>query len=165
MFIIGIDPGASGALALLDTVDDALLDVHDMPILKLKIGATESSQVAVGKLETVLRKFLSHGALHVYCEQVGPTPGKGAVQMFRFGENFGVLKGVIHMLGCPATFIPPAEWKRITRTPRDKDGARIRASQVFPLWAPAFSKGVHDGRAEAAMIALYGARHYRSGGF
>lgn len=136
-----------------------------MPILKLKIGATTSSQVAVGALETIFHKFMARGALHVYIEQVGPTPGKGAVQMFRFGENFGVLKTMVHMLRCPASFILPAEWKRITRTPRDKDGARIRAAQVFPLWAPAFSKGVNDGRAESAMIALYGARHYRSGGF
>lgn len=161
MFIVGIDPGATGALALVDAVDDTLLDVYDMPILKLKIGATVSSQVAVGALETIFQKFMARGALHVYIEQVGSTPGKGAVQMFRFGENFGILKGVVHMLACPVTYVSPAEWKRAIRCPREKDGARIRASQLFPLWSAAFTRGKDDGRAEASMLALYGARHMR----
>lgn len=164
MLIIGIDPGATGAIALISESDDVLLDVHDMPIFKVTIGATSNSQIAIAKLTEILEGYRARGSVHVYCEQVGATPGKGAVQMFRFGENFGVLKGLFAGLGLPVTFVHPSEWKRVTRTPKDKDGARLRASQVFPVWAPAFMRPSDDGRAEAALIGFFGARHRRNSG-
>jgi crossover junction endodeoxyribonuclease RuvC len=164
MHVLGIDPGASGALALVETDREQLIAIHDMPMAKIKIGSTTMSQCDIPLLLDILGHLTLLRHVHVYVEQVGATPGKGAVQMFRFGENFGVLKGVLAGLELATSFVYPAEWKRITRCPRDKDGARQRAGQVFPKWATQFGRVKDDGRAEASLIALYGARHLRSGG-
>lgn len=135
-----------------------------MPTLRVKTGATYNSQLAIGTVLEILAGFQRRGPVHVYCEQVGSRPGAGAVQMFRFGENFGVLKGIFGALGYPVSFVHPAEWKRVTRCPREKDAARLRASQVFPVWAPTFTRTRDDGRAESAMLALYGAMRFRNPG-
>jgi hypothetical protein len=42
--------------------------------------------------------------------------------------------------------------------PAEKDGARARASQLLPQHAGHWPLKKHDGRAEAALIALYGWR-------
>jgi hypothetical protein len=44
------------------------------------------------------------------------------------------------------------------RVPAEKDGARARASQLIPAGASWWPLVKHDGRAEAALIALYGSR-------
>jgi hypothetical protein len=41
---------------------------------------------------------------------------------------------------------------------KSKDGCRARASQLLPEAADQWPLRRHDGRAEAALIALYGAR-------
>ena len=162
MNVLGIDPGASGALTLLSSDHENIIDIADMPIFHVKIGGTTSAQINISGLIELLENWKLRGPYHAYVEQVGATPGKGVVQMFRFGENFGVLKGVISGLLIPVSFVHPNEWKRVTRTPKDKDGARQRACQVFPVWAGAFQKHKDDGRSESALIGLYGIRHLRS---
>lgn len=162
MNVIGVDPGAGGALSLL-AEDGNIIEIADMPIFHIKIGATTSAQINISGLIALLFNWSLRGSMVAYVEQVGSTPGKGAVQMFRFGENFGVLKGVISGLLIPVNFVHPAEWKRITRTPKDKDGARQRACQLFPVSAASFQRPKDDGRAESALIGLYGVRHLRAG--
>jgi crossover junction endodeoxyribonuclease RuvC len=156
MLTIGIDPGASGAFTLLD--GDALLDIRDMPTLAIKVGKTTSRQMNIAEIIVILRLWAENGPVHVFCEDVGPTPGKGEATMFRFGVGFGILQGVIATLNLSVTYVHPAQWKRVTRTPRDKDGARKRACQIFPVWGGAFNRSKDDGRAESALIAHYGQR-------
>jgi crossover junction endodeoxyribonuclease RuvC len=61
-------------------------------------------------------------------------------------------------LGVPMSFVAPATWKRALQVPAAKDGARARASQLLPAAAGHWPLVKHDGRAEAALIALYGLR-------
>jgi hypothetical protein len=42
--------------------------------------------------------------------------------------------------------------------PKAKDGARARASQLLPAGVQLWPLVKHDGRAEAALLALYGVR-------
>lgn len=147
---LGIDPGLSGALALLE---GEALEVHDIPTLQ--IGTKRQiDEYALARLIDAL----SHRVKEVWLEQVGTRPGEGAVGAFSFGKGYGLIRGV-----CAANFLPihdvtPATWKRALRVSGDKDEARARASALFPRHGQNWPLKKHDGRAEASLIALYGSQ-------
>jgi crossover junction endodeoxyribonuclease RuvC len=91
-------------------------------------------------------------------ELVGAMPGQGVSSMFAFGRASGLVEGVIAALGVPLDAVPPATWKASLRVPREKNAARARASQLLPNAAHWWPLAKHDGRAEAALLALYGSR-------
>jgi hypothetical protein len=62
----------------------------------------------------------------------------------------------------PITIVHPRTWKRALGVPREKDGARARASQLLPAHAHLWPLKKHDGRAEAALIATYGVQTLRA---
>lgn len=91
-------------------------------------------------------------------ERVGAMPGNGVSSMFAFGMAAGIVQGVLGALMIPMTLITPAQWKVALRVPADKGGARARASQLIPKGAHRWPLAKHDGRAEAALIGLYGSQ-------
>lgn len=151
MKTIGIDPGAKGALALFE--DDVLVRVWDMPVVMVK-GKARVDAAAVG---FILREAKPDQA---FMERVGAMPGQGVTSMFAFGMAAGIVMGALGALEIPLTLITPTEWKGALRVPKDKGGARARASQLLPAGANNWPLGKHDGRAEAALIAHYGIRSF-----
>ena len=93
---------------------------------------------------------------HALIENVGAMPGQGVSSVFAFGKGYGVIIGVLCALQIPVTFVSPQRWKKALAVPAAKDGARARASQLLPSAASNWSRVKDDGRAEAALIALYG---------
>ena len=69
----------------------------------------------------------------------------------------GVILGVLASRSVPLLLVSPVSWKRALGVPKAKDGARARASQLLPEAAHQWRLKRHDGRAEAALLALYGA--------
>jgi crossover junction endodeoxyribonuclease RuvC len=153
MKTIGIDPGAKGAIVLFE--NNAIRGVWDMPVVMVK-GKARVDGAMVGH---ILRTAKPDQA---FMEQVGAMPGQGVTSMFAFGLAAGIVIGALGALEIPLTPITPTEWKGALRVPKDKGAARTRASQLLPNGAPHWPLGKHDGRAEAALIALYGMR--RDGG-
>ena len=102
--ILGIDIGASGAIALLTGAGE-LVDVFDMPVL----ADGPSGRRAVNA--PLLAEIIFKHASKAFVEFVGPRPGEGAVGAFAFGRSRGVVEGVLGAAGVPAT-IAPAAWKR-----------------------------------------------------
>lgn len=154
--IIGIDPGLRGALSFLDPSNSDLF-VEDMPVVEGQKGKNQVDATQIVRIINDWRFCCEDERPHVVCELVGAMPGQGVTSMFNFGTSYGVIKGVIAAMGLPITFVRPAEWKRDLRVPASKEGARARATELFPesartLW-PLKS---HDGRAEAALIAYFG---------
>jgi hypothetical protein len=78
--------------------------------------------------------------------------------MFGYGESFGLVRGVLAARAVPYTLVTPVTSKRSLQVPKAKDGARARASQLLPASAHLWPLKHHHGRAEAALLALYGAR-------
>ena len=152
--IAGIDPGLSGAVALFGAVAGAVIDVADMPVLTLMRGSKAKREVDGHLLADLLA---GAGIAHAYVENVGAMPGQGVSGVFAFGKAFGTVLGVLAALGVPMTLVAPASWKRALHVPAAKDGARARASQLMPTAAQHWRLVKHDGRAEAALIAYYGA--------
>jgi|HubBroStandDraft_6_1064221.scaffolds.fasta_scaffold130361_4 crossover junction endodeoxyribonuclease RuvC len=153
MNIIGIDPGARGAIArYVNGRVDAILD---MPTTTHK-GKLRVNGAALARALRDLSPALA------FLENVHSMPKQGVASTFAFGRAMGIVEGVLGALSVPFTLITPAEWKVAMRVPADKDGARARASQLIPSCAHHWPLVKHDGRAEAAMIALYGAEHSNS---
>lgn len=153
--ILGIDPGLSGALAFYYPETGAL-DVVDMPILKAG-GAKGKSVIDIAALARLI-DVSSASLTHCYLEMVGTRPGEGAGGAFSFGEGVGLIRGVLAANFIPVTRVTPAVWKRAMGCTGDKDQSRARASDILPRHASKWPQKKHDGRAEAAVLAVYGAR-------
>ena len=121
--ILGLDPGAHGAIALLDE-GGQLLEVHDMPSTPEANGRSATSAPL---LAAIIAK--SHARI-AYCEFVSARPTDAKVAAFAFGRARGVIEGVCGALGVPIVFITPPVWKRLADIPpgaENKDLARTRA--------------------------------------
>lgn len=154
MRVIGIDPGASGAIVLLRDEPNAIVIERciDMPTFTVRVGRANKSRVSAAGLAAALRGMFADA---VVCEEVHAMPGQGVSSMFAFGEALGIIKGACAGLGLPLHLVAPQEWQRATRTRGGKDGARARASELYPTEAHLFARVKDDGRADAALIATY----------
>jgi crossover junction endodeoxyribonuclease RuvC len=149
---IGIDPGISGALAIVDG-DGHLEDLADMPVMTL-IGKRQTVNGAA--LAKVLRVWIVDEPATAYLEQVAAMPGQGVSGMFSFGCSYGIVQGVLAALGIPVVFVSPRSWKkRADLIGKEKDMARTIAQRLYP--AAELDRKKHVGRADAILIAKYGA--------
>lgn len=152
-YIIGVDPGAAGAIAILEDTGK-LVHVFDMPSVEVVTGGKAKRRVSPEMLAAELRLYANQGA--VACvEQVGAMPGQGVSSMFAFGQAFGIVLGVMAGLAIPCQTITPAKWKKDMKLNAGKDAARAKAAQVWPGQAGEFKRVKDDGKAEAALIALW----------
>ena len=155
-FIIGIDPGAAGAVAILE--NGRLTQVFDMPVVEITVGGKAKRRVAPELLATELRLYNLADTVAVV-EQVGAMPGQGVTSMFAFGQAYGLVLGVLAGLWIPTTTVTPATWKKALKLNTGKDGARAKAAQLWPAQADQFKRVKDDGRAEAALLAYWRLHH------
>jgi crossover junction endodeoxyribonuclease RuvC len=150
--ILGIDPGAHGAIAVLNESGD-LLDVLDMPSTPEANGRTATNAPL---LAAILAR--THARI-AFCEFVGARPTDAKVSAFAFGRARGVIEGCAGALGLPIVFLTPPTWKRLADIPpgaENKDLARTRAIARWPTRADLFARKCNVDRAEACLIALAG---------
>jgi crossover junction endodeoxyribonuclease RuvC len=148
--IVGIDPGYSGAVAFL--WPNMKLEIHDMPVLKNAKGKKELNLHILHELLTP-----EGDEAHVaFIEKVHAMSGQGVSSMFRFGETYGATQMAVAAHGMVMQYVPPTTWKKHFKLSRDKGVSRGLATQRFPDCADQFKRVKDDGRAEAALIALYG---------
>src|ERR1700722_18260313 len=122
MTILGIDPGKSGAVAVLDEGGE-LLKVHDTPST---LEPNRRSATNAPLLASILAR--SHARI-AYCEFVGARPTDAKVSWFAFGRARGVIEGCAGALGLPIVFLTPPTWKRLADIPpgaENKALARMR---------------------------------------
>ena len=152
--IIGIDPGAHGAVAGLDETG-SLLWIEDMPVTREANGRTATNApLLVGILAR------THARI-AFCEFVGARPTDAKVAAFAFGRARGVIEGCAGALGLPLVFVAPATRKRLADIPpgaENKDLARTRAIARWTAHADLFARKCDVDRAEACLIALAGLR-------
>lgn len=151
---LGIDPGTSGAIVVL--ADGEPVKMLDMPANdRLDIGREVNPVALAAQLRGIVMQY--PGA-HVMAalELVGSRPMEGSRSVFRFGEGYGVVKGVLGALGIGWVDVRPQAWKKhhgLIGTA--KDAARIYAMQRFPRVALSLKRKRDGGRADALLIALW----------
>ncbi len=153
-YVIGIDPGAAGAVAILG-VDGKLIEVWDIPTVQIKSGKTVKKRISPEMFASEIRNWQDAEAC--YTEKVGARPGQGVSSMFQFGESLGIIRGMMAGLSIPTILVTPPVWKKDMKLPAaSKEWSRQRAAQLWPSYAKEFSRVKDDGRAEAALLALWG---------
>lgn len=151
--ILGIDPGVTGAVAFYFPEVPGRIAVNDVPVAGGEISAPH--------LASLIRRYSPSMAV---IEKVAAMPKQGVVSVFNFGRSYGDVRGVVGALNIPLHFVTPQKWKKHFGLTSDKDLSRKLAIRMFPNVADHFALKKHDGRAEAALIALYGSEvlHNRS---
>ena len=151
MIIVGVDPGFSGAIAHYCTKTKDL-DVIDMPTILNSKGKVE---IDIHSLLHLLEPEAKDRMAVI--EQVASRPNQSSVATFRFGMGYGALIACVAANKTPMYFVTPSKWKKYFGLSSDKDTSRQLAIQRWPDHYEKFKLKKHDGRAEAALICLYGA--------
>ena len=153
MRIIGIDPGLSGGIAILD--DLKIFDMFDMPIMsEVK---KNKNQLNSAQLVNIIKKhILPNGETFVIVEQVSAMPGQGVTSMFNFGQTFGSIKGICAALGLPIFYVRPAKWKKhFELINSSKDASRTKVIEMYPSISSRLTKKKDVNKADAILIGRY----------
>lgn len=149
MRMLGVDPGISGALAVVEVIGGVpvLVDACDMP----SVGTGAKARVDILAAARWIRE---HAPSTAYVERAQAFPGQGASSGFSYGRAVGAIEAVVALCAIPMILVEASGWKRRLHLPgKDKEAARQKALQLFPRTTPVWRKRDH-GRAEAALIAV-----------
>lgn len=156
-YILGIDPGFNGAVAAISVGAPRTVTLHDMPV---STSLTGKKNIDTKALAALLEMYAGTTALAVL-ERVGAAPGQGVSSMFRFGQGFGQIQGILAAFKIRTLEPMPSVWKPSMGLSDDKRASLELAKATFPDWAKCFSRQKDDGRAEAALLAWFGLRSIR----
>ena len=157
-FIIGIDPGLTGALAVLTAAGEPVLciDTPVLTVIKNKKTRHEPDRIAMAKALKTFVELRPTDRFAVAIEKVNAMPEQGVTSVFSFGMGFGIWLGILASLELPTDLVHPARWKKVMMDGmgKEKDASRIRAKELFGTSVD-LSLKKHHGRADALLIAEY----------
>lgn len=175
--VLGIDPGAQGAAALLAPRPDGavpeLLDVAPLPGRREAIGRANRRQTVIldgFELVAILRGWerKHDGAiLRIVIERVSALPKDRAPQAFAFGRAYGAVRAIAEAHGAEVTTVPVSVWRAVAGVlvpdaERNRDAlkraCRARAAEIWPDQADWFKRVKDTDAAEAALIGLSGVK-------
>lgn len=161
-WVMGIDPGALGAIALYDRDTERLGAVWDMPSFMQTIGRSAKRRIDAPALAAILETSKDLGVELCVLEAVGGLPKQSSPNAFTFGWSCGIVYMGLIQNRIAVDPVRPAVWKKILRCGKEDHDILARAKELFPGrdsdWVGP-KGGVRDGRAEAAMLALFAAHH------
>ena len=153
MKIIGIDPGLSGAIAVMH--DKKVINMYDMPVMAE--GKKNKRQLNSSQLVNIIKENINEDEdTIVVVEQVNAMPGQGVTSMFNFGQTFGAIQGVCAALKLPIFFVRPSKWKKhfelINST---KDAIRTKVIEMYPTLSGQLAKKRDVNKSDAVLIAKF----------
>lgn len=156
-YYIGIDPGFTGAVAILNSSQD-IVDILDTPTKQ--VPYKKKTRVAfVPSAMTDILRYYANVDTSVILEDVGAMSGQGVTSMFRFGHGLGLWEGILTALGIPYALVLPVKWKtHFGFINKDKEATLIYVrEQKFHTDNDYFKLKKHHNRADAYCMARYGA--------
>lgn len=163
MTIVGIDPGNSGGIAVLD--ENGIRALHSMPVLTEKVGKKIVHRPDPGSIAVILDE-LRHAL--VFIENVPKWCGGAQFQkknipgstMATLYGNFMLCVGICHGLHVEPILLSPQRWQRVVecqnvdRLDRGAWKRRLkeRAAELFP------TAKITLANADALLIAYAGMR-------
>ena len=153
MKIVGIDPGLSGAIAILE--NNKVLNIFDMPVMSE--GKKNKRQLNSAQLVKLIKDNISKNEeVLVVVEQVNAMAGHGVTSMFNFGQTFGAIKGVCAALGLPIFFVRPSKWKKhFELINSSKDSSRTKAIEMYPSLSGELARKKDENNSDAILIARF----------
>ena len=153
MKIIGIDPGLSGAIAVLN--NKKVINMYDMPVMAE--GKKNKRQLNSSQLVNILTDNINGDEeAIVVVEQVNAMPGQGVTSMFNFGQTFGAIKGVCAALKLPIFFVRPSKWKKhFELINSSKDASRTKVIEMYPTLSSQLAKKRDVNKSDAILIAKF----------
>ena len=153
MKIIGIDPGLSGAIAVMH--DKKVINMYDMPVMAE--GKKNKRQLNSSQLVNIIKENINEDEeTIVVVEQVNAMPGQGVTSMFNFGQTFGAIKGVCAALKLPIFFVRPSKWKKhFELINSSKDSSRTKVIEMYPTLSGQLAKKRDVNKSDAILIAKF----------
>ena len=141
-FTLGIDPGMSGAMAIVSETGEAF---------SLAFAKTTPHDIVAYLGQYEITK--------AYIEGLNAMPGlfRGVVSTFKLGTNYGLWQGILTALSIPFERVYPLKWQTAMgcRTGGNKNVSKAKAQELFPAIK------VTHAIADALLIAEYGRRQER----
>ncbi len=113
---IGIDPGKSGGIAIID----------ETGAFAIKMPDTEKD----------IFEYLRDNSHNAFCliEQVHAMPGQGVTSMFNFGMGYGGLRMALIAANIPFETVTPQRWQKALgcQTKGNKNVTKKKAQELFP---------------------------------
>ena len=153
MKVVGIDPGLSGAISILE--NNKVLRIFDMPVMAE--GKKNKRQLNSAQLVNIIKENIStKEEVAVVVEQVNAMPGQGVTSMFNFGQTFGAIKGVCAALDLPIFFVRPSKWKKhFDLINSSKDSSRTKVIEMYPSLSSQLAKKKDVNKSDAILIARF----------
>ena len=153
MKIIGIDPGLSGAIAILE--NNQVINIFEIPVMSE--GKKNKRQLNSELLVSLLKENINNSEeVAVVVEQVNAMPGQGVTSMFNFGQTFGAIKGICAALDLPIFFVRPSKWKKhFELINSSKDSSRTKAIEMYPKLSNQLAKKKDVNKSDAILIARF----------
>jgi crossover junction endodeoxyribonuclease RuvC len=166
MKVMGIDNGFSGGLVTVESqfVGIGVVNKVVMPVVDRPDG---KSELNIDYLVTYIAKV--HPDV-VFLEKAQSMPKQGVSGVFRYGEGYGIIKGIVRTLGIRLELVPPQTWQKVMFKGLPKTGTKELSHRVCKkLWpeeswvATTRSRKFHTGMVDAAMIACFGLNYILGG--
>ena len=157
--VVGIDPGISGAVVVLDLDRNVVATWITKDDFTIAVGKSKR-EYAEGAMQKAIDDLHgTRGIALVVLEKQQAMPGQGVSSTFKTGMGYGIWRGVL--AGIPVKIVHPRTWqKEICRDlPGDTKKRAILAMfhQLPDLdLTPGRRRVPFDGIADAGAMALYG---------
>lgn len=181
MIILGIDPGASGAITILpiysfksvvvlpfkhNTLYDIFTYINQLPYQQEHTDQPYLSEVDGPRSDISITTktgrihYQRNIQMEMWLENPALVPGDGKISYRQMGERIGEWRGIAVGLNLVPQIVSPLKWQNAIRcrTKGNKNISKNKACRVFPFLA---NRGMitHD-TADSLLIALYGYLQY-----
>lgn len=154
--ILGIDPGITGAMAIISSGENPkFVAVFDFPTLEVKIGNKLKTRIDLESLSFLIESY-SKDILVALIEEVGQISTKSdPFSSFVFGFATGSVHGVLTSNQIKIETVKPLIWKAALGLDSDKSKSIAKAIKLFPEAEIHLKRKKDHGRAEAILLAHF----------
>jgi crossover junction endodeoxyribonuclease RuvC len=144
---IGIDPGLSGAIAII-ALDPYQFGVVDVPL--------NDGQYDFYQMYKLLSDFKSkYTFIWLTLEQQQAMPKQGVSSTFKTGMGYGAWRAICSLVTPDFEIVSPRKWKNALGLTSDKEASRKLAIKLYPNLHDRLTRKKDHNRAEAVLLAHY----------
>tara|TARA_R110000824_G_scaffold331703_1_gene518321 strand:- start:1003 stop:1503 length:501 start_codon:yes stop_codon:yes gene_type:complete len=155
MIVIGIDPGKSGGVVVINDCENT----NDLPMAEMHKCPPSPVDMASILRNARNTAWVQQDKIVVAIEKVWAFPTDARSAAFKFGVNYGMWLGIIGSLDLPFMEIPPKTWmKSYAPVPKDKkERKQYLKDTCITMYKDIFlyDKNVTYAVSDAALIALW----------